>query len=389
MAIARITVFHARLPLRWSVGHATARRKASENIFASVELEDGTVGFGEGVPRPYVTGETLESCWQALENLAAEQLVEAWPSPGAMDEALDFLLAGTRKAPSARSALELALLDALGKASGKPAACIAAEALGTKPPIEGEIAYSAVLPLVRPALLRALCWGARAYGFPSVKLKVTRPAEEGTRRLEAARRWLGPAVELRADANGAWSPEETLGALEACRRAGVTCLEQPVERASWSELAGMLPSPQPVALMADESVCTEEDLLRLVSSDSVQAVNCRVAKMGGLMPAARIGRAASEAGVDILVGCHVGESTLLSAAGRHLAALLPEARWFEGSYDRWLLGVSLADEPLGFGRGGRAPLKLSAGLGVDFRREALERIALRQIVIWPPGRPGR
>jgi muconate cycloisomerase len=379
MAITRVFILHVPLPLRWSVGHAAARRRSSDNIFAAVELEDGTVGFGEGLPRPYVTGETVESCWEALEGLDAEPLVAAWPSAKAADEVLSTLSA----TPSARSALELAFLDAAGRSSGRPAAALASEVLGIEPPVEREVAYSAVLPFAGPSLLKMLCWGARLYGFPSAKLKVGKTVSEETHRLKAVRGWLGPSVELRADANGAWSPEEALIAMEACRRTEVACLEQPVAPEDWPQLADLTGGAPAVALMADESLCGEEDLVRLMATGALQAANCRIAKMGGLIPSARLGRAALEAGLEVLVGCHVSESTLLSAAGRHLAALLPEARWYEGSFDRWLLKASVAREPLGFGRGGKASVSLSPGLGVEVDRQALERLSSRKLTVWP------
>lgn len=383
MAIARIEVFHVRLPLRWSVGHAAARRQVSENLFAVVELADGTTGLGEGLPRPYVTGETMDGCWRSLERFDLEALVAAWPSLGEIDRLLDVLVAGEKAAPSARAALELALLDALGRTTGASAAALVADVLDMDAPGGREISYSAVLPFARPAILRLLCWGARAYGFTSAKLKVGGPnVEEDCRLLEEVRGWLGPDVELRADANGAWSPGDALTFMEVCPRVRLASLEQPVAPTAWGGLAERLADPPPVSLMADEGVCTMEDLARLTASKSVQGLNCRIAKMGGLLPAARIGRAA--AGLDLLVGCHVGESTVLSAAGRHLAALLPEARWFEGSYDRWLLSASIAAKPLGFGRGGRASVELSPGLGTELRRDVLEKLTLRRMVLWPP-----
>lgn len=384
MAIARITAFRLDLPLRWSIGHATASRRLSENLFAAVELTDGTVGFGEGIPRPYVTGETVERCWEALDSFEAESLVGAWPSLEAMEKALELLSAGPRRAPSARCALELALLDALGRASGRSAASLAAEALSLPKPAEREIAYSAVLPFARPGLLRLLSLGARAWGFRSVKLKVGHRVEEDERMLEAVRRWVGPAVELRADANGAWSPKEALEALEACRRVGLTCLEQPVAPEDWGELAALLPKPSPVALMADESLRTEDDLRGLLATGSLGGVSLRVAKMGGLLEAGRIGRAAVEAGLEVLVGCHVGESSVLSAAGRQLAALVPEARWYEGSFDKWLLRANVAREPLGFGLRGRAEIRLRPGLGLEVQSELIEKRASRRLSLWPP-----
>jgi L-alanine-DL-glutamate epimerase-like enolase superfamily enzyme len=135
--------------------------------------------------------------------------------------------------------------------------------------------------------------------------------------------------------------------------------------------------------MADESVCSLEDLKELAEGSCLQAVNCRVAKMGGLLEAARAGKAASELRLDVLVGCHVGESPVLASAGRHLAALLPEARWLEAPMERWLHRISLAASPGGFGRGGKAQIELKPGLGLQVRLDLLERIALKRLRLWP------
>ena len=59
--VMRIEVLTARLPFRFSFGHALAARRESTNVYVKLTLDDGTIGFGEGVPREYVTGETVES----------------------------------------------------------------------------------------------------------------------------------------------------------------------------------------------------------------------------------------------------------------------------------------------------------------------------------------
>ena len=75
MHIRSFTAFTARLPLKRAFAHATATREESENLLVRCELADGTVGWGEGVPRSYVTGETAASCLTQFEATpVAEQL---------------------------------------------------------------------------------------------------------------------------------------------------------------------------------------------------------------------------------------------------------------------------------------------------------------------------
>ena len=61
MRVARVEARLVQLPFRFSFGHALAARSSTTNLIVAVTLDDGAVGYGEGVPREYVTGETPES----------------------------------------------------------------------------------------------------------------------------------------------------------------------------------------------------------------------------------------------------------------------------------------------------------------------------------------
>jgi muconate cycloisomerase len=100
-AVASVDVLTVELPFRFSFGHALAERSSSTNVVVRVRLDDGTVGYGEGVPREYVTGETVESAVAALcERLVPHVVGAQLAAPDAVPE----LLAETaRSAP--RSAL--------------------------------------------------------------------------------------------------------------------------------------------------------------------------------------------------------------------------------------------------------------------------------------------
>lgn len=66
MSISKLTLYKVAVPLKRAVRHASFARTESENLVVRATLSDGTTGFGEGVPRPYVTGETVESTFRDL-----------------------------------------------------------------------------------------------------------------------------------------------------------------------------------------------------------------------------------------------------------------------------------------------------------------------------------
>ncbi len=78
------------------------------------------------------------------------------------------------------------------------------------------------------------------------------------------------------------------------------------------------------------------------------------------------------------LGCHPGETGLLSAAGRHVASHIQGLRYVEGSYDRHVLAANLTVEDLTFGYGGWAKPLSGPGLGVTVDDEALETMTFRR-----------
>ena len=109
-SVAAIDVLTVELPFRFSFGHALAARNSSTNVVTRVVLEDGTVGYGEGVPREYVTGESVDSAVAALTQRMAPALLEADPGApeelaAALDEAAPPLGSGGEPQTAARCSL--------------------------------------------------------------------------------------------------------------------------------------------------------------------------------------------------------------------------------------------------------------------------------------------
>jgi L-Ala-D/L-Glu epimerase / N-acetyl-D-glutamate racemase len=374
--VRQIDVLLVELPFRLSFGHALATRRVSSNVIVRVQLDSGTVGFGEGVPREYVTGETAEASFSALVGRLAPALVGcAFSRPEELDDALSDAVDAACPSTlfglnAARCALELAVLDALAKAAGVPVRQLVSTEAGG-----GELCYDAVLPFLPPPALVAAAVAIRTLGISRVKLKVGRQRGRDLRDLALIRRVLGARADIRVDANAAWTGDEAIAMLAAMRRYGVSAVEQPVAAGDLDGLRRVT-ATSPEVVIVDESLRTRAEAEELAGQQACGAFNIRVSKCGGLIPSLRIHRVAREHGVMSIVGAQVGETAILSAAGRQLAAIV-RPRYLEGSAGSILLRTDIARERTLPRRGGRARASEAPGLGVAGDEARLGRLVRR------------
>lgn len=365
------------LPFKSAVGHSAAVRSCSDSVVVRLESESGAVGFGEAVARPYVTGETVPACldyiartlWPAIRGKA--HAAAGFPErPAAIDAGIagrprDAVVAWN----AAWSAVEVALIDVALREAGR--------ALGDLlPPMRSEVRYGGVIPAVPVAAAERLAAGYREAGIADIKIKVGDGA--GRDRVAAVRAAVGAAVCLRVDANGAWDTAQAIRELRALEPYALAVVEQPVARGDPRELA-RLRRAVGVPVMADESLVTEDDARDLIAARACDFFNLRIAKCGGVARVLAIARMAREAGIRLQLGCQVGETAILSAVGRHVAAHLPGLEHVEGSFGTRLLAEDVAREGVGFGAGGRAPLLRGPGLGIAVCEDVLARHAVRTV----------
>src|SRR5262249_10754990 len=107
----------------------------------------------------------------------------------------------------------------------------------------------------------------------------------------------------------------------------------------------------------------------------VRVLNVRIAKNGGLLPALRIAHAALVAGCDVQLGCLVGETSILSAAGIAFLECCPRVRFVEGAFGRRLLKADVVARPVRFGYGGRVNSLPGHGVGLAICENALRSLA--------------
>ena len=377
--VAQLELFAVDLPLRKAFKHAAAERSHSESLFLRCVTRSGAVGFGEALPRAYVTGETRDAAFALLREAVLPHLLDR--SFDSLSEVEEFLARCDGRAPhswvdpdapqsAAWCAVDLALLDAFGRAFGaRPLEKEAAT-------LPGGFRYSGVVSADGGAYTALGAAKQRLYGLRELKLKVSRQT------TDEAIRWLvrlcGPGAALRVDVNMGWTLPEALARIPVWSRQGIRCFEQPLAA---DDIAGAsrLRAETDACLMADESFTTRESLERLIEQRACSAVNARISKCGGLIATLARCREALQAGLDVQLGCQVGESSLLSSAQLLLASTLPRVRAAEGCFGLHLLREDPGSPLLQFGFAGRPPARpAGAGLGVALDEQTLARFATRR-----------
>ncbi|MEZ6139774.1 MAG: enolase C-terminal domain-like protein [Zavarzinella sp.] len=383
-----IVAHKIRLPLKKVIKHASHVRHDTENIIVRVQLPDGTGGWGEGVPREYVTGESADVGLDLLTQAGiSDQLapVESFSQVLALVEKLELpTVAGDDRrvmGNAARCALELALLDAYGKVYGEPLCNVAKELAPELYQFQNEVYYSGAITSARKGLkIRLASWRMRIYGFRSIKVKVGMEGYDDPKRLRMIRNRVGKNVALRVDANEAWSPDEAVAKIQELEPSNLISVEQPIPHENCAALPAIRKQVK-TPIMLDESLCGMIDARTAAENGYADAFNLRISKCGGLIPTIRLAQFAQQHGIRYQLGCQVGESAILSAAGRQFATCIKDLLAIEGSFDRHLVQYPLSKEDITFGYGGKAPAIVRTGLGIDVQAEWIERLSERQIVL--------
>jgi L-alanine-DL-glutamate epimerase-like enolase superfamily enzyme len=383
--VTSLQLFAVDLPFKTAFRHAAAARTTSESLFLRVGLDSGVDGWGEALPRAYVSGESRQDAFALLRDQVLPALVGR--TFQSLPEVVSFLEKCDGKAPtewvrpevpqtSAWCSVDLALLDAFGKEFGHPVS------LGGQPSggaleryrYSGAVSAGRGWPYAR-SLLKV-----RAFGFPQVKLKLG--GDGALQAARTARRLLGRRVELRVDANMAWGVEQALEVIQELRTVGIQSFEQPIAAGDLAGLARLV-AESSAGIIVDEGLTDRDSLQRFISQRACTGANVRISKCGGLVGAYARCREALDAGLVLQVGCQVGESSLLSAAHLTLLSALapsrPGVRYAEGCFGRHLLREDPASPLVQFGYGGRPPPRPpGAGLGVQADQVMLERWAVDQ-----------
>ncbi len=360
MKLTGLEISRVRIPFRTRFVHASAKREETESVWVEARSVAGVVGYGESCPRRYVTGEDTESArgffarhrdslLREVDNLES---LRRWTG-GRKDE-ID-------RAPAAWCAVELALLDLFAREETRSVEAF----LGLREP-RGAFRYSAVIGDGDLASFYRQLERYVAYGFRDFKLKLGGNAALDRAKL-ACLKQEDDSLRVRVDANNLWrDAREALAYLRALD-ASLFAVEEPLPPGRIDCLSALAEAAD-TTIVLDESLLRAEQVAELPGDPARWIINVRVSKMGGLLRSLAVVEAARRRGIQIVVGAHVGETSLLTRAALGVAAHAPDLRIAqEGAFGTWLLQNDVCDPPLMFGRGGLLTLRdpSAPGWGID------------------------
>jgi L-Ala-D/L-Glu epimerase len=328
----------ARLAIPFREPYVTSKAvvPTRELVLLRLEDDDGTVGYGEAAPFAPYDGVSI-------------------------DDVIDALLNGGPGPPYARTAEEMARLDLEARREGRPLGEPGAEA----------IAVNRTLPAGPPDEVAERAAEGVREGYSCFKVKVGLP--DDAERVAAVRRAVGPWPAIRLDANGAWTRDEAVAAIEELAAFDIQLVEQPC--ATLEELADVRRAVA-VPVAADESVATPADVRAAVAAEACDVVNVKLAPSGGFSAAREALREARSHGLATLLS-----STLDGPWG--IAAALQLAASERLSLACGLATLELFDARIARAlpppRAGLLPVPQGPGLGVAVDPDDLAEVLVEEV----------
>ncbi len=206
--------------------------------------------------------------------------------------------------------------------------------------------------------------------LPQVKLKVG--TDHDIDNIKLVREILGKNIDVRLDANRAWTMDQALHSIPEFYAYDVTSIEEPLipsEVAKLSELSKDIDIP----IMLDESIYNMQQAVQY--SDTIDhnklKFNLKLSKFGGLLRASEVFQYAHNQGIKCSLGCNVGESAILSAMGR-IFAQAHDLSYLEGSYSRFFMEEDISKQAITFSKGGKSERITEPGMGIHIKREIMQ-----------------
>jgi L-alanine-DL-glutamate epimerase-like enolase superfamily enzyme len=359
MRIARIDVYQVDLPV--AEGSYTWAQGKSVSVFDStvvaVTTDGGSVGFGETCPLgPSYLPAFASGARSALAEIAPSLIGTDPRELGVLNRHMDRALRGHLYA---KSAIDIACWDLLGKSAGLPLCTLLGGRYGA------DYALYRAISQDEPSVMADRVGAYREEGYRKFQLKVGGGSDLDIARIRAVAASLKAGDILVADANTGWLMHEATRVVDAVRDLDVY-IEQPCE--TYQEcLAIRQRTAKPFIL--DEIIDGVDDLVRAVADRAVDVVNLKLSKVGGLTKARLLRDLCISLGVAMTIEDSWG-SDIATAAVSHLAHSTPPAFLFSSTDFNSYGTVDVAD---GAPRrvNGRLAAPTEPGLGIRPRLDVL------------------
>jgi len=365
MEIASVTPVAVALPLARPMKLAGVEIRTADNVLCRVETRDGIVGWGEASSAPGMTGETVASMMAAIR-LMAPRLVgrDADDFAGNL-AAMDFALYGNA---SAKSAVEIALYDIVGKARQVTAASLLGEVRRERAPLIIMVANGETKKDVAQARRNT------DEGFVAFKIKVgVGTPEADAERAAIVRDAMADDALVSADANQGFSYDGAVKFLGAIGPARLDWVEQPV---MGHDVEGMarLAAMAPCKLGADEGLHALRDIREHHTAGAAVGGSLKLIKLGGPTRVQEASVLCAELGLHVNVAAKIAESSISGAAVMALASAAPMLDWGV-SVTQQYLATDIVRNPVRI-VDGHVHAPAGPGLGIDVDEDAVARYAV-------------
>lgn len=281
------------------------------------ELSTGAVGWGEAatIGGASWNEESPESIQHAIQSYLIPAVLGQ--EAGAFESLLQLMDKSCRSNYFAKSAVEMALIDAVARSQNIPAYQLLGGKLHQQLPLAWTLASGDVAKDLDEAHRKL---AQRRHRIFKIKIGARSPAEDVALVREIAKALAGQA-KFTVDVNQAWDGNTARRHVPELADAGVDLIEQPVARWNTEALASLVATPMRTLIMADESVCTPQDAFALARQHASHVFSLKVAKHGGLHRTRKVAAVAEAADIGWYGGTML-ETSLGSAASAHVFATL-------------------------------------------------------------------
>ncbi len=330
MKIKVIEPIAVSLPMKKPVQMAGETVTRADNVFVRIEAESGVtggvVGWGEAASAPTMTGETVASMMAAVAHMTPVLLDRSADDFAGASAAMDCAMYGNS---GAKAAIEIALHDLVGRATGRPLHALFGAKLRDRMPVLAVVGSDDAAADLREAEARY------AAGYRAFKIKVGLASPEADaertrivcKALKAQSKKHDSECLVSSDANQGYSADAALRYVQALADCGLDFFEQPVAAHDLDGMARVASAVPGLWIGADEGIHAAADIVKHHERNAARGASLKAIKLGGLRALYEAGCLCDRLGMRINISCKTGESSVASAAAAHIAAVVPALAW--------------------------------------------------------------
>lgn len=308
MKITNLSAKTITLPLKQPFKIALGTDYEYVGVIVKIDTDRDIFGLGEASPAARITGETIGTVIDIIETRIKPFVLDK--NPLEIEKIMDEINSNISFHPSAKCAVDIALYDILGKYTKLPLR----ELLGG---FKDEIDTSITIGIKSIKETVEEAHQLTEEGAKVIKVKIGLDPSEDVAKIKAIRDEIGYNVRIRVDANQGYTLRDAVDVLNQIDQYEVEFVEQPLP---YWDITGArrLRNKVNIPIMADESLHSIHDAIRLIKEEACDMFNIKLMKSGGIREALKIASIGEGAGIPCMLGC-MTETRIGIGAATHLA----------------------------------------------------------------------